>query len=628
MIKQFVKQFFWLVVIGMTLVACTHESKIRPSHGHINQPNTQLVEEKSDDVNPIPASNKPVDEILLVKSKSKEQTYTIVVNEVPVKEVLFALARDSKLNVDINPSVSGSVTLNAVNQPLPAILERLARQVNMIYRVENKVLIIEPDNPIFKNYKVNYVNMDRDTKGGISVTNQLASSTSATKWAAGGLNNSSTSVISTSNNHFWDALIKNIQEILEETDKQVLISRLDSDVRLQAEFDAQSKVKEGATTLTAKEKTGVGSAVAVDGSQTSLPSLSESSEKSLKSYKTLFASKIIANKETGILSIRASQKQHQKIAEFIDLVQGSAGRQVLIEATIVEVELKDSFQSGIDWMRLNRGNSGFVFGQTLGAKGVNFNVATGAFTQGGVNALGESSSAGIVASYINPTSALGNITASISLLAQFGNAKVLSSPKLMVINSQTAMLKVVDNLVYFVVDAVGGTTSNGVVTPPVYTSLPNTIPVGVWMSVTPQINENNIVTLDVRPTIARQSGSRRDPNPNLKDIPNFIPEIQVREMESVLQIPSGNTAVLGGLMQDEIYKNTDSVPGLSNMPLIGGLFKGKNNAAKKTELVIFLRPTVVKNASLDSGELETFKEYLPAQQLQKVIDESVAQVLP
>jgi general secretion pathway protein D len=92
-------------------------------------------------------------------------------------------------------------------------------------------------------------------------------------------------------------------------------------------------------------------------------------------------------------------------------------------------------------------------------------------------------------------------------------------------------------------------------------------------------------------------------------------------MESVLQILSGNTAVLGGLMQDEIYKNTDSVPGLNNIPLIGNAFQGKRNGAKKTELVIFLRPTVIKNASLESEELEMYKQYLPSRQLQKVIDE-------
>ena len=192
---------------------------------------------------------------------------------------------------------------------------------------------------------------------------------------------------------------------------------------------------------------------------------------------------------------------------------------------------------------------------------------------------------------------------------------------MMVLNSQTAVLKVVDNLVYFVVDVVQGSTSNGVVTPATFTTVPNTIPVGVWMSVTPQVNENNVVTLNVRPTIARQSGSKRDPNPNFKEVANFIPEIQVREMESVLQIPSGSTAVLGGLMQDEVYKNTDTTPGLRDLPFIGNIFKGKNNASRKTELVIFLRPIVIQQANLDEQELQSFKQYLPSQQLQKMVEE-------
>ena len=93
-------------------------------------------------------------------------------------------------------------------------------------------------------------------------------------------------------------------------------------------------------------------------------------------------------------------------------------------------------------------------------------------------------------------------------------------------------------------------------------------------------------------------------------------------MESVLNITSGNTAVLGGLMQDEIRNNTDSVPGISKIPGVGNVFKGKNDANKKTELVIFLRPTVVPNASLESDELNSFKKYLPAQQLQKALDEA------
>ena len=90
----------------------------------------------------------------------------------------------------------------------------------------------------------------------------------------------------------------------------------------------------------------------------------------------------------------------------------------------------------------------------------------------------------------------------------------------------------------------------------------------------------------------------------------------------MLQVKSGNTAVLGGLMQDEIIRNTDKVPGLSEIPGVGNVFKGKNDATRKTELVIFLRPTVIGNASLESDELQSYKQYLPAQQLEKALEDA------
>ena len=93
-------------------------------------------------------------------------------------------------------------------------------------------------------------------------------------------------------------------------------------------------------------------------------------------------------------------------------------------------------------------------------------------------------------------------------------------------------------------------------------------------------------------------------------------------MESLLEISSGNIAVLGGLMQDEVKNNTDSVPGLSKIPGVGKAFQGKNDSNVKTELVIFLRPTVIGNASLESDELQTYKQYLPAQQLEKALEDA------
>lgn len=616
-IHAFVIRLFSLLFFSSITIACTHQSKVTPSEGHINaqlphQTTHQLIEQAAiiepvtvnTSTNLIPET--PADSS--AQARKKQHTYSVVVNEVLVKEVLFALVRDSKINADISPLIQGRVTMNAINQTLPVILERLARQVDLTYNIVGDVLYIAPDQPELRLYQVDYVNISRDTRSfigsatEISSTGQSASTgkdgqTSVVSTSGNGANNSSrTTVASESKNHLWESLIANVKDLLAEADKEVIVKRYGT---LAAENEPEvSEVAQ--TKITENQR-----------------------DKQRSEYKTLLAANVIANPETGVISVRATHKQHQKVQEFIDTVMNRANKQVLIEATIVEVQLSDSFQAGIDWSRLNNTatNSGFVFGQSLGSKGINFNSTTGALTAGEQNALGVQSNAGLVAGYINPLSAIGNIAASITLLKKFGNTKVLSSPKLMVLNNQTAVLKVVNNIVYFTVQAQQSQSAVGGSVLSTVTTTPNTVPVGVVMSVTPQINQLENVNMNVRPTISSVVGYKQDPNPNLT-IPSLIPEIQVREMESVLQIGSGNTAVLGGLMQDEIQRNIDKVPGISEVPLIGQAFVGQNNANRKTELVIFIRPTVIQHASLESKELQLFKQYLPAQQLQKVVDEA------
>ena len=149
------------------------------------------------------------------------------------------------------------------------------------------------------------------------------------------------------------------------------------------------------------------------------------------------------------------------------------------------------------------------------------------------------------------------------------------------------------------------------------------MPVGVVLSVTPQINANGNVSLNVRPTISRIIRFVNDPNPDLKTagVTNPVPEVQVREIESLLQVSSGQTVVLGGLMQDKVANNNNSVPGISDLPIVGKLFKAKDDIRTKTELVIFLRPTVIPNASIESDELKSFKQFLPEQQLSATTNE-------
>lgn len=599
------------MTVALGVSACAHTSKVQPSQGHIDNQNVSDAQSRQGSADKAPGSiPKPVtDNVYLPppKPKAKEPVYSIVVYDTPVKEVLFAIARDSKFNIDIHPSIQGRVTLNAVDQTLPAILERISKQVDLTYKIQGNVLTIVPDQPVLRTYKVDYVNMSRDTKGFIGVDGQISSTsqssntagstgstTGATSTAGNGANNSSrTSVTSESKGRFWDTLENNIKDILAETDKEVMITRTGG----------------GASSSTVSHKSIKDQDVVQDAADQAR--VQAERQEFREEYKTLFAAKVISNREAGVISVRATNKQHEKVQEFLDKVLNSAKRQVLIEATIVEVTLNDGFQAGVDWSRLNNSpsNSGFTFQQTLGPQ-----ISPGAATPG------------FVVGYLNPLSRIGNIAASISLLKQFGDTKVLSSPKLMVLNNQTAVLKVVDNLVYFTVQAQISQSASGVSGTNLqsFTTTPNTVPIGVVMSVTPQISDAGIVNVNVRPSISSFIRYVKDPNPLItnSELNQGIPEIRIREMESLLQINSGNIAVLGGLMQDDIRRNTDKVPGLSDIPGIGKIFTGRKDSNLKTELVIFLRPTVISTASLESDELGSYKQYLPGQQLENKLEEN------
>jgi MSHA biogenesis protein MshL len=574
---------FWLYAAMMGLAGCAHQASITPSQGHVGAEQQQTTAPSGD----IPKPVKKLNYVPPPKPKTKEQTYSIVVSSVPVAEILFALARESKLNVDIHPAVQGKVTLNAVDQTLPAILERLSKQVDMRYKIEGNVISITPDSPILRTYKIDYVNLERDTTTALGAGSEISSGGSS---SSGG-SESKVTIKSKAEAHFWELLTANVRNILTSTKSQV-VSNEEKTARAEATKQAQEdRLKQ----IEAVSKAGAGA--------------EKLFQEAFKAPSTTTASdgkdEVIANPVAGAITVMATERQHAFIQQYIDGVMVSVQRQVLIEATIVEVTLNDRFQQGIDWSRLasNGTSSGFSFRQTLG---------------GAAAASGNQFVVGFTKS-----TTLGNLAASIRLLDTFGDTRVLSSPKVMALNNQAALLKVVDNIVYFKVDVTAGTVSNGTVTPPTYSSSALTVPVGVVMSVTPQINANGNVSLNVRPTVSRILSFVNDPNPDLAKagVTSRIPQIQVREIESLLQVSSGQTVVLGGLMQDTQTNTSDSVPGISELPLVGKLFKGKDDNRTKTELVIFLRPTVVTNASLESDELKSFKQYLPEQQFPVASDE-------
>ncbi len=556
-LKKMAYLFSLFPVFAFFLSGCGANLPERPTTGRHLTPDQPPVQSSIPEVVQTPSLlASPVPE-------AKLDVYSVVVHDVPVRDLLFALARDASLNIDVHPGISGNVTLNAIDQTLPQILTRIARQVDIRWDLVPPNLVVEPDAPILRTYRIDYVNIARKSAGevhvatSISTTGSSGSGSGGAGGNTGGGDNKSTSRLSQeSNNMFWTTLVANLHGIL-------------------GENSAAGSGSGGPPAAGAAGAAGGASATA--GQATS--------------------NVIISNPESGIISVRGTLRQHEEVRRFLDLLQLRALQQVLIEATVVEVRLKDQYQSGVDWASLAGSGYSYSFAQSL----TGINLATSP----------------VSTMTIDHGTSPNGLNSTIKLLEQFGDLKVLSSPKVMVLNNQTAMLKVVDNKVYFTIEVTAGTaaTATTAATPPTYTSTVHTVPVGFVMAVTPQISENEQVTLNVRPTISRIIGYVNDPNPALaqNSITNQVPEVQVREVESILKVSSGQIGVLGGLMQDTLDKSTAGIPGFSRLPLLGNLFSYRDDSASKTELVIFLRPAVIRNASLD-GDLKQFREHLPASQ--------------
>ena len=552
-----------------------------PSSGHLSQdvipPARGTIPAPVDNVVPLPRP----------KAGVRAETYSVVVNNMRVQDLLFALARDARLNVDIHPGISGSVTMNALDQTLPQILARIAKQVDMRFELDGPNLAVMPDTPYLKNYKVDYVNLARDVSGTVSTNTQISTSAiggAAGAPSAGGGNTSRIQIENKSRNRFWESLEKNLKDLLHETDKVFPEGSTETVVEQTA---AQSTTGTGALASTTGTTSRSNQSPQTLAGSPNPASLQNSGATVVKRMTFREAASVITNPETGIIAVRATSRQHEKVQEFLDRIMRSARRQVMIEATIIEVYLADNYQQGIEWSKV--------------ATDTGFSLSPATNTQ----------SAG---STVNPFTLTyrnisGGLNVFVDMLRGFGTTKVLSSPKLTVLNNQTATLKVSEDFVYFNVKqdiAAGNTNTNAVTTT---TTTPQSVSIGFFMSLTAQISDDDVVTLNVRPSISSIAALKQDPNPALTVV-NEVPQIRTREIESMMRVKSGDIAVLGGLMEDRMENKSGRFPGVGDIPLFGEIFTTRNNASTKTELVVILRPTVIRDASIN-GDFSHLATSLP-----------------
>ncbi len=323
---------------------------------------------------------------------------------------------------------------------------------------------------------------------------------------------------------------------------------------------------------------------------------------------------ISVSAQSGVIVVKAMPDEHRRIEEFLDAIQRSLNRQVILEAKILEVRLNDTFQQGINWAsiagRLKTSQLGG--GTTLSGNGINTETSASGIagniadmkpvTGGDFVTTTEKAFGGIFAA----TFRTSDFAALIELLSAQGNVQVLSSPRVSALNNQKAIIKVGQDE-YFVTNVsssssgTSSSTSSDVSLQPFFS--------GIALDVTPFIGDSDYVTLHVHPSITTVDEVVKQIVVDDKDQTLPLARSTVRESDSVIRAKSGQLIIIGGLMKHETTEISTSIPFVDKLPLIGNLFRQKKQDKIKSELVILIRPVVLSELNWKAVLEETDQRF-------------------
>ncbi|XOV79582.1 MAG: pilus (MSHA type) biogenesis protein MshL [Aestuariibacter sp.] len=299
---------------------------------------------------------------------------------------------------------------------------------------------------------------------------------------------------------------------------------------------------------------------------------------------------IIVSPQAGLVTVRAMPDELREVRQFLKASEDSIQRQVILEARIIELTLDDEYQQGINWTEIlsHSGSTDFRFSATGQTSG---NSITGKL--GGIANL----------SFLN-----ADFSGVLSLLSTQGSVSVLSSPRVTALNNQKAVIKV-GNDEYFVTDVSNQSSTTGDTT----TSAPDVqlTPFfsGIALDVTPQIDERGSVILHVHPSVIETEEQTKVVTINQESIVLPLAQSNIRESDTVIQARSGEIVVIGGLMQSVSNNTKSKTPLLGDVPLFGNLFRNRRDLVQKKELVILIKPTVVRSGTW-KDQIQQSKEYI------------------
>jgi MSHA biogenesis protein MshL len=274
---------------------------------------------------------------------------------------------------------------------------------------------------------------------------------------------------------------------------------------------------------------------------------------------------LVINPMASLVQVTAEWDRVQKVDQLLARLKESLHRQVSIQVRIMEVALDDDSQAGVNWQTFLDGDVQF-----------------------GQNTLGSPASLddGFVQMVVNTS----HLTGVMAALATSGDLHTVSTPRVTTLNNQKAIVRIVREDVYFLASVQPAVVSNGVATEPVISYLPQTVPVGVVLDVTPQVGHDRIVTLNVHPTISDVVAVAVSPNED------SAPVLSVRELDTVGKVGDGQTMVIAGLISERERIVRSGVPFLKDLPGLGLLFGRTSHEKYNVEMIMLLTPTIMDPA--------------------------------
>jgi MSHA biogenesis protein MshL len=490
-----------------------------------------------------------------------EERFNVSFNNVPAQQFFRSIVAGTRYNILVHPDVSGTITANLKDVTLPETLDAIREMYGYDYRIDGTRISIKPLTMQTKMFHVNYLVGKRRGSSNLRVTSTSVSN-AVTSPNGGGQNGSQGTGNQNAGNNQSNQYGSG-QGQVESTD-----------VNTTSDNDFWADLKSAVEAIVGPKEGG---------------------------------RNVVISPQSGVIVIRAMPDELRNVDAYLKATQLAVDRQVILEAKIIEVELNDSFQSGVNWASFasirsshdNRISGGIVApGATLaplpfggGQPAVISDPLTGLAASTGFSLSNAVSSAGSMFGLAVQTS---NFAALLSFLETQGTVHVLSSPRIAAINNQKAVLKIGTDEFYVtgVTTTTALSTSSNTVTPSV-TLQPFFS--GVVLDVTPQIDEKGNILLHVHPSVSQVSTVNKDVS--LGSAGNLtlpLAASATSELDSIVRGTNGQVVAIGGLMRQASTNDSSSVPGATNVPVLSTLFGQKKRVNQKRELVVLIKPTIVE----------------------------------